>query len=723
MLAQGRYVDSIDAGWKLRNSKQTSWMEVKLPCDVHTELIKRKMMANPYWGFNDTLCNVVDTFTWIFTTQFNISSAVLGQPNIELVLEGVDTYADVEVNGVKVGTTSNMHKAFAFNIKSVARGQGNTVTLTFKSAQHFADSAAALANAPLPVDSRGFARKAMYQFGYNCAPKLLTVGIYKPVFVVGSAEVSAAYLKYKFTTPIAKVNTTTWQFTKDNLPVYVRGINILPPSSLLGLTQKYYDSLIQTCMDLNVNLIRVWGGGVIPSEHFYNLCDENKIMVWQDFMFANPYIPMDAESYKQHVSEVEDNIRKLRHHPCIVLWCGHAGVPYTEVGPLIKDVNTLEGGQKLSQNFNKLFEEEIPALINTWDGIRSYVPHPPDVLQMGNNVFYKNWGVWNNNESINNLNYHTSIFKTEIGLQALPDIHSIREYCEGKNMSMSNPSFTTHQKYPQGFSKIRNYMEADYPLHKDSLGYIYFSQLAQRDAILTGVSTQMAAYPNTKGVIPWVLNDVWPGVSHSIKDFSGRPKAAYYALKKMYNKNALLLTKPISAGDRNIDTNVYTNMLTLCNATSELFKSSIKVYDMYGDMLYENKNLDWKKNDIGNWVCYNIFEKELMQSFNWGVSYMVVNVFNNDGMDVQEVYFMDKPNQLKLQPTMFDVQVLDSKHIKIVGATIAKDIYLYSSDPYIKYSDNYFTLLPNKPKIIEITGGDAKKANVQVLSQMDMMYE
>jgi beta-mannosidase len=722
LFAQDRYKEYISDGWKFKNTNQTAWSNINIPCDVHTELVKRKMMANPYWGYNDSLANVIDNSNWEFATSFDVSISTFNQKNIELVLEGLDTYTKVYLNDNLLGETYNVHRNWIFNIKPFLRYKNNEILIVFSSAQRFADSIKQKVSHAIPSDSRAFVRKAAYQFGTHASPKILTVGIIKPIYIIGSSEATAAYPKYSSVQPIASFDKVKKIFTVQGKPVFVNGINLMPPGSLLNMSMAYYDSIIKSCKDLNINLIRVWGGGIYPPEYFYQLCDENKIMIWQDFMFINKYLPTDDFFKKELVIEVEDVIRRLRHHSSIVLWCGNSGVPYTEMGISFADVNSAEAGNSLSHNYNVLFDTDIPNLLHTWDGdARAYIASPQELDLVVNNT-ERSWGIWYNENS----NHKNKVINYEYGIASMPDIHSVAKFVDVKQMTLTNPSFYTHMKCADGFNKIRNYMEQYCPEHKDSLGYVYFSQVAHKEIIEQKIMEDKAAFPKCNATIPYYLNDIWPGISFGLKDYYNRPKAAYYAVKRKFQKNALVVGKVLMHnGTDIISTNNLAGAIVICDPTFDAlnYKTTITICDMYGDALYKTTTVEWRQNDAGNFYTTTCFDNAFFNSFNWAVSYMQVSIKSKDGMDKNEILFFEKPKNLKLQPSIFETKWIDVNTIKITSVYPCKNVFLYSNNPLTQFEDNYFDLLPGEDKYIKVNNFTINKDELKVLSQTDLMYE
>jgi beta-mannosidase len=728
-VAQNSFSMPLDEGWKLRNAKQTSWMDVSIPSCVQSELMVRKFMANPFWGNNEKDCRWVENEKWEYAVYFDVAPSLFSQKNIAIVFEGLDTYAKIKLNGTPIAETDNMHRTWVLDIKKFVNRSSNSLTIEFTGAQAIADTLSVLSPIKLPTDARAYCRKAAYQFGWDFAPRLMTMGICKPVRIIASDESISPYPVYSFLQPMATFDSTKFQFSIDGKPVFIKGINIVPPSSLYPTANAYYDSLINVCKILNINMLRVWGGGVYPPEYFYDLCDENKILIWQDFMFANALMPADENTKSKIINEVEDAVRKLRHHTSIVLWCGNNEVEEGWKNWGWQKQYTEEQQNMLWQNYQQLYNVDIPYIIKIWDDARPYVSTSPkhgwgrtESMTDGDAHY---WGVWWGKEPIDNYWYKVPRFMSEYGMQAMPDLHSVLSFCEPKNLKFTDTVFTNHQKHPTGFETMRHYLN-DYPENKDSLGYIYFTQMMQRDALKTAISAHRSAFPYCNGTMPWQLNDVWPGISWSIIDYYNRPKASFYAIKDLYAKNALVLGKFIAQGNQNLlDTSVYEYALSICEPQYEItnLKTRFTVYDFYGEIMYQTDRVEWKKGEGGNYYTTSFFDKKTFDSYNWNLSFLYVEIKNKDGLLIEQPFYFAKPKQLKLQPTFYEMNWIDKETFTIGSLQLAKDVLLYCSNPNVSFSNNYFDVLPTIDKTIRVKGFQQGKDSIQIFSQIDMLYE
>ncbi len=717
----------LDANWKLRNAKQTSWMEVNMPSCVQNELIKRKIIPNPFWENEEKKCEWIEKETWEYVCNFDLVPSMMSHKNIMLILEGIDTYGKIKLNGRDLGYANNMHRTWSYNIKNIVQQNGNVLSIELEGAQKIADEIASSTTIAMPADSRVYSRKAAYQWGWDFAPRILTMGIYKPVYLKSDDEPIQVYPRYQMITPIAELDTTKFQFSKNGKPFFAKGINLVPPSSILLTPNSYYDSLIAKCIATNINLIRVWGGGVYPPDYFYELCDKNKIMVWQDFMFANSLLPIDLNTQSNILQEVEDAVRRLRNHTCIVVWCGNNEIYEGWNNWGWKDKYTATQQTLLHESYMQLFTIEIPKLIKIWDDARPYIHTSPKhgwgrAESMTNGDAHY-WGVWWGKEPIENYYKKVPRFMSEFGMQAVPDYNSVLQFCEEKHISMEDSAFTNHQKNTQGFATISHYLK-QYPSATSNMAYIYFSQLLQRDALQKAIMAQRSAYPYCNGSMPWQWNDVWPGISWSIIDYFNTPKAAYYEVQKLYAPHVLTLGKFIAKNDKNIlDTNQFSYALSLCEPTCALqsLRTTCKVVDFYDQILYKTDKIEWQLGEGGNYYTTSFFDKANMESFNWKTCYLQVEINANGTKPIKEIFFFAPDRNLQLQPCQYLQKWVNANTLSITSTGFAKDVYLYCKNKNVHYSKNYFHLLPGETTNITVTGMGKQIEPIEIKSEVDFM--
>jgi beta-mannosidase len=587
--------------------------------------------------------------------------------------------------------------------------EGNILSLIFDDDLAIADSLAKSAAFTLPENSRQYIRKPAYEFGWDFVPRMMTSGITGDVYAIGLDPQEV--MQYSPSAqPFAEFDPVNFKFKKNNKDIYIKGVNLVPLNSFTLPDQHYYDQLIERCKEAHINMIRVWGGGNLPTEYFYDLCDESQIMVWQDLPFANGMYPIDDLFKAQIREEVISIVNRLKHHPCIVLWCGNNEIDEGWHNWGWQKQYTESQKKLLWEGYKDIFESIIPNAIASIDKERSYIPTSPKIgwgkkesMLEGDSHY---WGVWWGQEPINTYMKKVPRFMSEYGMQALPDLQSILEFCNYKNIDTDNPLFLYHQKNTVGFATLRHYLR-DYPKPLNNMAYIYFTQMLQRDAISTAVMAHRSAQPYNNGTMLWQFNDSWPGITWSILDYYNRPKAAFRELIRLYDSNMIGMVHYVSENNKlKGDTNNF--YFTLVDPTFNVknVPSSLLVCDVNGDTVYK-KNLEWKYNGHNVYYVENLLTRDFLSSFDWIYNYIIVSIRVN-GKNIEQPFFMDKPNKIRLEEPSYKIVHIDPETIEIQAQTLLKDVYLYSKDAKTTFSENYFTLLPQHSKQIKVTNYNSR---------------
>ena len=344
---------------------------------------------------------------------------------------------------------------------------------------------------------------------------------------------------------------TSFYFEQNGKPIYAKGANWIPANIFLPSVKKEdYRKLLQRAKDANMNMLRVWGGGIYEADEFYDLCDEMGIMVWQDFMFAGGMYPAD-EAFLQNVkAEVKYQIERLRHHPCIVLWCGNNEIDEAWKNWGWQNQYNLHNADsaKIWNDYKKLFVDSLQAWVNEFDGTRPYISTSPknswghkESLTEGDSHY---WGVWWGLENWEVFENKTGRFVSEYGMQAMPNWNTVKSYTNEKDRFNFSPIINAHQKANEGFKKLNHYLNKYFidtnKLSKLSLeNYTYLTQCLQYYILKNSIAMHRSKYPKNMGTLLWQLNDCWPVTSWSITDFSREPKAAWYAVKEGYRDDIL----------------------------------------------------------------------------------------------------------------------------------------------------------------------------------------
>lgn len=557
----------LQKGWKYKEAGTLKWYSATVPGEVHTDLLNNKLIPDPFYRDNEKKLQWIEKKNWEYKTTFQVTSAILNRKNAELVFDGLDTYATVYLNKQLVLKAHNMFRQWRVDVKKLIKPGNNDLVVVFESAQNVVDS---LAKKDLPFiipdNPRAYARKAQYHFGWDWGPKFTTCGIWKAVRLeaFNEKETEKKYKvphKYELVQDADNVGKSFY-FKIDDKPVYMKGANYIPSDAFLSrVTKKEYDKVIATAKDANMNMLRVWGGGIYESDYFYDLCDKKGIYVWQDFMFAGTMVPGDKHFFDNVREEVKYQVKRLRHHPSIVVWCGN-----NEIDEAFKNwgwQKTFKMNQKdsirLWNDYKRLFQDSIPKWVKEVDPNRPYVSSSPllgwgkpSSITEGDSHY---WGTWWGLEDVEVTLKKTGRFVSEYGMQAMPNYSTTEKITMEEDRHLYSDVLKVHQKAGKGFNKLNSYLQRYF---KDTTNvktwsvkdYTYLTQCLQHYSFKNIIGIHRSKAPYNMGTILWQLNDCWPVASWSITDYYNRqPKAAWYAVKEAYRddvKPAVDLTRPIN---------------------------------------------------------------------------------------------------------------------------------------------------------------------------------
>jgi len=593
---------NLNKNWQFKSTNTEIWHSAIVPGSVHTNLIKTKQIENPFYANNEQKLQWIDTLNWEYNCQFNIDKTLFNKKKIDLVFDGLDTYAFVYVNDELLMTTNNMFVEWVCNIKPVAKLGTNNFRIVFNSAKKITDNIAK-ANLPnvYPDNNRVYARKAQYQFGWDWGPVFIGAGIWKKVWIDGYDDVSSREknqikkdilnAKRKLDIKLIQEKDSIGQsfyFEKNGTPIYMKGANWIPANIFPdAVTRNDYRALLIKAKEANMNMLRVWGGGIYESDDFYDLCDSLGIYVWQDFMFAGGMYPADATFLQNVKSEIKYQIERLRHHPCIVLWCGNNEIEEAWKNWGWQNQYNLHGQDsvRIWQEYETLFKDSLEVWTNEFDGTRPYVSTSPKhgwgrekSYTEGDSHF---WGLWWGLMDWEVFKEKTGRFVSEYGMQSMSNYNTVKSYTPENERQLNSKTTLSHQKANEGFKKLNHYLTR-YFIDSNKLKslqlkeYVYLTQCLQAYILRNSIAIHRSKQPKNMGTLLWQLNDCWPVTSWSILDASKTPKASWYAIKIAYAENA-------------------TNQIdTVIPKDWKLLKPSIKIVQMDKNHLSITSNVDAK---------------------------------------------------------------------------------------------------------------------------------
>ncbi|MEO7445643.1 MAG: hypothetical protein ABIT96_13355 [Ferruginibacter sp.] len=549
----------LHKNWTFTQRDKNNLLPAKVPGCVYTDLLAAQQIPPPFFGTNETALLWIDSADWQYTCEFSADSLQVFNHQ-DLVFDGLDTWADVYLNDSLVLQARNMFRQYNVPAKNLLKDKRNRMRIDFFSPRKTADSLAGMLPFKYPDNNRVFIRKAAFQFGWDWGPSFAGCGIWKPVYIDGynliaplnmeQAKRDSIYSTLQNLPRLIREKDSigeSFYFQVNGKPVFMKGANYIPLNIFLPEVKAAdYRTIIHLAKEANMNMLRVWGGGIYEDDLFYSLCDSAGIYLWQDFMFAGAMYPADEAFLKNVKVEVYEQVMRLRHHKSIILWCGNNEIDEAWHQWGWQQQFNLHGhdSAKVWQQYKLLFEDSLRQWVHDLDPQRAYVPTSPQ-FGWGNEKSYRMgdshyWGLWWGLEPWEILKEKTGRFVSEYGMQAMPGEKVVNSYTLPNDRHLFSPVLLSHQKAGQGFEKINYYLH-HYFIDSTCLAgmelpdYIYLTNCLQYYILKNSIAQHLLQSPRNMGSLLWQLNDCWPATSWSITDFSRSPKAGWYAVKKAFS--------------------------------------------------------------------------------------------------------------------------------------------------------------------------------------------
>ena len=496
----------------------------------------------------------------------------------------------------------------------------------------------------------------------------------------------------------------SFEFIVNGIPVFAKGADVIPFDSFpTRVTTAEYRRILEAARDANMNMIRHWGGGYYESDEFYSICDELGIMVWQDFMFGNDWQP-GTYAFKQDIeAEAEDQVRRLRNHPSIVLWSGNNE---TEMGFNWPPRNTLPVDVRFQmwQDYLTEFSSILPRVVARLDSEIPYWPSSPsadyeplgDHFQSGDT---HDWSVWHGRVPFTEYENHHWRFVTEYGFQSFPEMRTVESFTQPEDRTgIFTAVMLAHQKNNEGNSIIQDYIARDYPKPKDFASFLYVSQVLQAEGIKIGAEHFRRSRPQTMGSIFWQLNDCWPVASWSSIDYFGRWKALQYYARRFY---APILVSP------HVEDGALKVYIVSDKTQAEQGTLRLRLMDFQGNVLLDKTQsveiAPQSSNVAITWPLENLADVGVTDNS----SVFAVADLTADGAQLsRNLTYLAPVKEVHLKPAVLGVEFAaagGSFTIRVTSPVLARSVYLSSGDLDVSFSDNYFDLLPGETVEIRAT--------------------
>jgi beta-mannosidase len=792
----------VQTGWQFRESGKEAWTPATVPGCVHTDLLNNKLIEDPFYRDNEQKLQWIGKTDWEYETTFKATPALLKHEQIDLVFEGLDTYANVFLNDAPLLDANNMFRTWRVDCKPLLKPGRNTLRIRFRSPIKEILPVMAKMTYELPANNdqgektSPHTRKAPYQYGWDWGPRFVTSGIWRPVFleawnlsridnlhilpkkisaeaaaltadvevvagaqttatiiidnltdktVAAKREVSLApgtnHLALDFVVPhpalwwpnglgahpiyqfkarllvqgavVDQATTRTglrslelrqqpdeagksFTFVVNGVPVFAKGGNWIPADSFpTRISKEKYRQLLASVRDSNMNMLRVWGGGIYEPNDFYDLCDEMGILVWQDFMFGCSMYPGDQAFLDNVRHEAIDNVKRLRNHPSIVIWVGN---------------NEIESAWKhwgwkdhlpasLWDDYLKLFHGVLPEVCASLDPSRPYWPsspssnleEDPDSQRMGD-LHY--WQVWHASKPFSEYEEQHPRFMSEYGFQSFPQIETVNTYTLPADHDIKSPVMMAHQRHPRGNQLVREYMLRDYPEPKDFESFLYVSQVLQAEGIKIGAEHLRRIMPHNMGSLYWQIDDCWPVASWSSIDYTGRWKALQYYARRFYSE--LLLSPHEEDGNLNF-------YVVSDRPKSTPAQLNVSLIDFEGHTLWSEK----KTIDVAGLASQSYLGVALSTLLEGkerkGVFVSAQLLVAGKRVSRAQHYFEPYKNLALQRPQIKVVTVPAPKGFKVTLSSdvLARAVYLSAGTQAGVFVDNYFDLIPGETVEVE----------------------
>lgn len=792
----------LNSNWTFSEFGKEDNFKAKIPGTIHTDLLSNGLISDPFWGCNEKDFQWIGEKDWIYTSKFLVDKNILSFENIDLVFEGLDTYADVYLNNELILSTDNMHLKWTTATKNKLRTGENEIKVHLKSAYNKFIEDSTKNSLIIPGGRWSYSRKAAYHFGWDWGPKFITSGIFKNVYLecwnkhkvenlhLYNIEIKDNKAKIGIDLEIiSKTNDKARLIIKDknsdNLfleselklaeqqklhkiefeidspklwwtnglgdpniydllveiqirnstlfskeiafgvrslktvleddehgkalylilngnPIFIKGANYIPQHSFLTKVESAnYLAIIEAAKESNMNMLRVWGGGVYENDIFYELCNRNGLLVWQDFMFACSMYPTQESFIINIEKEADYQTKRLRNHSNIALWCGNNEIDegWHNWGWHKSNNLSKEDSTELWNSYKKIFHEFLPNIVNNNTYNSFYLSTSPlygwgrDKSMTHGSAHY--WGVWWGVQPIEKFIEKVPRFMSEYGIQALPQISTFRTILSQDQEYLFSEQLKCHQKHPKGFENISAYLEMEKLSTENLIHYIYYSQLIQAKGIGLAIEAQRRSMPYCMGSLYWQLNDCWPVTSWSSIDFYGNRKASHYMVKKMYEDILITIIE-------------HKNLFEIHIVSDRLEESKgnfkLEAIDFNGNsQILLNKDINLKANTSTLTISKNT--NELFKNIDIKRTLLKASFNDEKGKFYTNEKFLVKYGELILPEAQISAlfeKFEDGYNIKLKSDKFVAFVNLFLNTNHAIFSDNFFHLYPNETKTINL---------------------
>ncbi len=783
---------TLNGTWQLSaGHRSLKSVDMQIPGTVLSGLLAAGKIKDPFYRTNEDATRALFWKDYVFTRTFDVDEELLAQQHIVLVCEGLDTLAEISINGTFLAKTDNMHRTWKFQAKKLLHPGKNEIQIVFRSVLRFIEDYPYEAHKKInyipcgSMKGNQLLRKAHSMFGWDWGPQTIDAGIFRDIYLQGYShariedirihqqhaknvsvqtsitlsesvpgqklcvELSEDGADKPLQTKLCKTNAdgaaavdfvienpklwwpndygdqplyivrTTlldedgtslesitrriglrtltisqekdewgneFAFCVNGVKIFTRGGNYIPDDCLYTrITEKKLDYILESCRRAHFNCVRVWGGGYYPSDAFYDLCDEKGLIVWQDLMYAcNVYDVTDAfaENCRQ---ETYDNVRRLRHHASLGLWCGNNEIEsaWDHWGDFQKETPYLRA------DYIRLFEEVLPKAVQEADGETFYWHSSPssggcfdnpDDANRGDTHY---WDVWHGQKPFTDYRKYFFRFCSEFGFQSFPCAKTVNSFTLEDDRNIFSRVMESHQKNDAANGKMLYYLSENLRYPKDLTHLLYASQVLQGMAIKYGVDHWRRNRGRCMGTLYWQINDDWPAPSWSSIDYFGRWKALHYMAQKFYAPHAVSMTLE--------DHRCHVYFSNESFETTE-YSLTLSIRDLSGNVLetYETK---------GNSPAFSAIETAVVDICSWEDQkddiFLEAVIHTKDQKVLKDVETLVPYKYLNLKNPVISTEAEETNDafiLHISSDCFAPFVALDFDDADVIFSDNFFHL-------------------------------
>jgi len=493
--------------------------------------------------------------------------------------------------------------------------------------------------------------------------------------------------------------------------IFSKGANWIPAHSFVhGLGRENYKPLLESAALAHMNMVRAWGGGIYEHEGFYDLCDELGLLVWQDFMFACDLYPSDEAFLTSVRREAEDNVRRIRHHASLALWCGN-----NEIAMLNRDA--LMPGAGFVEGYVQLFHNLLPEVLRSLDPVTPYIPSSPDCMlperpdTLAPSQDDHDWNVWHARKPVEHYESTRHRFASEFGMQSYPSLELARTFCPPDELNIFSPVFDNHQKNGGGNQIIFDYVSRLFRFPKDYRAAAYLSQLNQAWCMKVAVEHWRRISPLCLGALYWQLNDCWPVASWSSLEFGGKWKALHHEARRFFAPH-LVSIRHLGAENKVVGNFAVstTGPVEIHAVQDTPFTQSCtlkrQICHLDGEIL-DTVESEWKLDPQRGHLLETVDFSVLVTKHGRENVYLRADLFGDDGeLKAWNFSFFTAPRSLALRrsPIRIESQVAgeDTYSLTLESDTFHHSVCLEIEGLNPRWSDNFFHLPAGEKKVVTV---------------------